>query len=54
MVVFFHSWRFWPLHDVNRSGWWVLLLGLFGYFVLLYWFLQPSVRAAEEEAGIFT
>jgi uncharacterized membrane protein YhaH (DUF805 family) len=42
------------LHDINRSGWWVLLLGTFGYFILLYWFLQPSVRAADEEAQVFT
>ncbi|GGZ43027.1 DUF805 domain-containing protein [Asticcacaulis endophyticus] len=30
------------LHDVNRSGWWLLLLLVFGYFILLYWFLQAS------------
>jgi uncharacterized membrane protein YhaH (DUF805 family) len=30
------------LHDVNRSGWWILLLLVFGYFILLYWFVQPS------------
>lgn len=30
------------LHDVNRSGWWILLLLVFGYFILLYWFSQPS------------
>ncbi|MDC7675628.1 DUF805 domain-containing protein [Asticcacaulis machinosus] len=29
------------LHDVNQSGWWLLLLLVFGYFILLYWFLQP-------------
>ncbi len=42
------------LHDVNRSGRWVLLVCVFGYFILLYWFLQPSVRAADEDARIFT
>jgi len=42
------------LHDVNRSGWWILLLCVFGYVFLLYWFLQPSVRAADEDAQVFT
>ena len=36
------------LHDINRSGWWVLLLLAFGHFVLLYWFLQPSQNEAAE------
>ncbi|MFT4077300.1 MAG: DUF805 domain-containing protein [Asticcacaulis sp.] len=36
------------LHDVNRSGWWVLLLCVFGWFVLLYWFLQPSQKETAE------
>ncbi len=42
------------LHDVNRSGWWVLLIGVFGYFILLYWFLQPQQRGAAEQAHVFT
>ena len=42
------------LHDVNRSGWWVLLVCVFGYFLLLYWFLQPSVHSADEDAQAFT
>ena len=31
------------LHDIDRTGWWQLLLltGL-GFFVLLYWWVQPS------------
>ena len=31
------------LHDVNRSGWWLLLIltGI-GALVLLYWAVQPS------------
>ena len=31
------------LHDVNRSGWWLLLIltGI-GALVLLYWAIQPS------------
>ena len=31
------------LHDVNRSGWWLLIsLTGIGNFLLLYWFLLPS------------
>lgn len=31
------------LHDVGRSGWWLLLsLVPFGVFVLLFWWVQPS------------
>ncbi len=41
------------LHDSNRSGWWLLLLLVFGYFILLYWFLQPSTRDTEETAAVF-
>lgn len=36
------------LHDINRSGWWILLLFVFGYFILLYWFLQPSQKEVTE------
>ena len=38
------------LHDGNRSGWWLLLLLCFGYFILLYWFLQPPQRDASADA----
>lgn len=40
------------LHDVGRSGWW-MLLGLtgIGYLVLLYWFLQDS-EPDENEYGV--
>ena len=36
------------LHDVNRSGWWLLiaLTGIGVIFPLLYWVVQPSI---EEE-----
>ena len=36
------------LHDVNRSGWWLLiaLTGIGVIFPLLYWTVQPSI---EEE-----
>ena len=31
------------LHDVNRTGWWLLIsLTGIGNFLLLYWFLSPS------------
>lgn len=34
------------LHDVNRTGWWVLLaLTVLGAVVLLYWFVMPSKDA---------
>ncbi|MGV8803764.1 MAG: DUF805 domain-containing protein [Polaromonas sp.] len=36
------------LHDVGRSGWWQLLMftGI-GYFVLLYWWVQPTADDAD-------
>lgn len=32
------------LHDVGRSGWWLLLglIPLIGFLVLLWWFIQPA------------
>jgi uncharacterized membrane protein YhaH (DUF805 family) len=32
------------LHDVGRSGWWLLimLVPLFGFLLLLFWWVQPS------------
>lgn len=31
------------LHDVGRSGWWLLIAFVpLGIFVLLYWWVQPS------------
>ncbi len=39
------------LHDINRSGWWLLLLFGFGYFILLYWFLQPPEK--DVAANVF-
>jgi uncharacterized membrane protein YhaH (DUF805 family) len=32
------------LHDVGRSGWWLLLglIPILGTLVLLYWFIQPA------------
>ncbi len=41
------------LHDVNASGFLVLLVLVFGYFILLYLFLKPSRAGADETAGAF-
>ena len=31
------------LHDINKSGWWVLIsLTIIGVLLLLYWAVQPS------------
>ncbi|MGI9571433.1 MAG: DUF805 domain-containing protein, partial [Desulfobulbia bacterium] len=32
------------LHDIGRSGWWLLigLIPVIGLLVLLYWYVQPS------------
>ncbi|WP_265256762.1 DUF805 domain-containing protein [Verminephrobacter aporrectodeae] len=39
------------LHDVGRSGWWLLLqlIPPLGYLVLLYWWVKPSKKLREEE-----
>ena len=39
------------LHDINRSGWWLLLLPIFGVFVLFYWFAQPPSK--DNQASVF-
>jgi uncharacterized membrane protein YhaH (DUF805 family) len=33
------------LHDIGRSGWWMLigLIPIIGTLLLIYWFVQPSV-----------
>jgi len=40
------------LHDVDRSGWWILLnfLPVIGFLVLLYWYIQPSKPGANRFA----
>jgi uncharacterized membrane protein YhaH (DUF805 family) len=32
------------LHDIDRSGWWqlLLLIPIIGWLILIYWFVQPS------------
>mgnify|MGYP000465156258 CR=1 FL=1 len=42
------------LHDVNRSGWWLLVLFVAGILILFYWFVQPSQSEAKERAAVFT
>jgi len=42
------------LHDINRSGWWVLVLFAAGILMLLYWFVQPSQSEAKDKAAVFT
>lgn len=43
------------LHDVGRSGWWLLiwLVPVVGWLVLLFWFVQPSqaTAAPKPDAG---
>lgn len=37
------------LHDVGRSGWWLLIaLTIIGSFVLLYWWVQPGKPEQNE------
>ncbi len=41
------------LHDINRSGWWLLISFGFGAFVLLYWMVQPSQEDEAQLAQVF-
>jgi uncharacterized membrane protein YhaH (DUF805 family) len=38
------------LHDIGRSGWWVLLslIPIIGWIVLIYWACQPSMPQQNE------
>jgi uncharacterized membrane protein YhaH (DUF805 family) len=38
------------LHDVGRSGWWLLIgfIPLIGLLVLIYWCVQPGTAGANE------
>lgn len=37
------------LHDVGRSGWWLLLnLTVIGGLVVLYWFVQPGTQGPND------
>lgn len=36
------------LHDLGRSGWWILVaFTIIGIFVLLYWYCQEGERATN-------
>ncbi len=38
------------LHDIDRSGWWylIVLIPLIGALVLIYWFVQPGTQGSNE------
>ena len=40
------------LHDIGRSGWWVLIgiIPIVGWLVLIYWYCQPSREPAPDTA----
>lgn len=42
------------LHDINKSGWWILLafIPLIGSIILLVWFCKESTPAANEYGEI--
>jgi len=42
------------LHDIGKSAWWLLigLIPIVGFFVLLYFFVQPSGPANEYGAQV--
>lgn len=37
------------LHDIDRSGWWwlVAFIPLIGFFILIWWYVQPSTLGAN-------
>jgi len=36
------------LHDIGRSGWWqLLMISGIGFFVLIYWWVQPTADGAS-------
>lgn len=38
------------LHDIDRSGWWYLIIfiPLVGFLVLIYWFVQPGTSGSNQ------
>ena len=38
------------LHDIGRSGWWILigLIPIVGFLVLIYWNIQPSEEGTND------
>jgi uncharacterized membrane protein YhaH (DUF805 family) len=43
------------LHDIGKSGWWqlILLTGI-GLFLLIYWWVQPTVEGGSEYEVVTT
>jgi len=37
------------LHDIDRSGWWILIgiIPLVGWILIIYWYTRPSDEAAN-------
>ena len=43
------------LHDIGKSGWWQLLtLTGMGVFLLIYWWVQPTVEGGNEYEVVTT
>jgi uncharacterized membrane protein YhaH (DUF805 family) len=38
------------LHDINRSGWWILIafVPIVGAILLIYWYAQPGTSGANQ------
>jgi len=38
------------LHDINRSGWWILIafVPIVGAILLIYWYAQPGTAGANQ------
>ncbi len=38
------------LHDIDRSGWWLLIgfVPILGFLVLLYWYIQPGTQGTNQ------
>jgi uncharacterized membrane protein YhaH (DUF805 family) len=38
------------LHDIGRSGWWILigLIPILGWILLIYWYVQPGTSGQNE------
>ncbi|MFD0981735.1 DUF805 domain-containing protein [Tropicimonas aquimaris] len=38
------------LHDLDKSGWWLLiaLIPILGTLLLIYWFIQPGTRGPNQ------
>lgn len=41
------------LHDINRSGWWLLIafVPIVGVFVVIYWLVQPGTSGDNDFGG---